>query len=268
MLYNLTCEREFHPALLDAGITYTLLELLGPCQRPVGVSHATAPVRATNNSPTPPGNITTTGAGAGVAPNGSLPTGAQTSGENRPGEGGSTQDSSTAVNRRNPPSNAGSGGGGGVEAPLPTAGADAAGKGGGKTGFGGEPEEGRVFDKLSSGDGEGISVVDVDGGGAAGVSVVAGGGKGHKPSLRVRRNVLGAVMNLTTSSLSHPRLDPSAVMSLLTLIMQEDPSERYVVKIISSNLVTYVIYVMGRTWVRRRKAGLGRICPCSRRCFR
>lgn len=159
--------------------------------------------------------------------------GSQTSAENRSGEGGTIQNGGMAANMRNTPSNVGSSGGGGVEASLSTAGgADVVGKGGGNTGFDGEPEGGGVFDKLNPGGGKGISVVDVDGGGgAAGVSVVSGGGKGLKPSLQVRRDVLGAVMNLTTSSLSHPRLDPSTVMSLLTLIMQEDPSDRYAVHV-------------------------------------
>lgn len=51
------------------------------------------------------------------------------------------------------------------------------------------------------------------------------GGGGATASLLVRQNVLGAMMNLTRCSISHPKLEPSLVMTLLGMITQEYPSE-------------------------------------------
>lgn len=71
-----------------------------------------------------------------------------------------------------------------------------------------------------------------------------GGGERGRPSLGVRRNVLGALMNLTSSNLSHPKLDPSAVMSLLMLIMQDNPSERCGKSL--GNSLAYAVHSPGR----------------------
>lgn len=113
---------------------------------------------------------------------------------------------------------------------------------GGGAGVGGGMDTGGVVAGGTSSSGSGGHAKDDGGkdsksishnteGGARSASPEAAG-TGRAPTLEVRRNVLGAVMNLTSFSISDPRLDPKAVMSLLTLIMREDPNERCVVNLL------------------------------------
>ncbi|CAN0011596.1 unnamed protein product, partial [Discosporangium mesarthrocarpum] len=53
-------------------------------------------------------------------------------------------------------------------------------------------------------------------------SLMHGGTSNRGPSPTLRRHVLGVVMNLTTASLSHPRMDPQAIMSALAMVMDDD----------------------------------------------
>lgn len=219
MLYNLTCERRFHSALLNAGITFTLLELLEPSQHRaltrVGVS------RGAHNSVKSSGGA----AAAGVAISTAVSTaaaGAKAPSASISGTGGAvgregTQDS--AVSLRRSPSGGTRAEAGTSSAPNGVAigsTADASDEGVGPQG----PQT--TDDFFDSFEVQQSTMVH-----SGGVEGAGGSAKGQqRPSLSVRQNVLGALMNLTTASLSHPRLDPSAVMSLLTLITQEDPSER------------------------------------------
>lgn len=220
MLYNLTCERAFHPTLLEAGITYTLLELLEPSQGVASRGPVTAPRGA--HTPHGPSNPKT---GGGVVVGALKTTGSKSVVETRPG-GNDVQDG-------------GAGPGAGLEVPGAAAATDAA-EGGSTVHAGGKSTQGADMEPTGAGgtikqpepqDGKRGSLVSetiagVGSGGGSGGGGAGGEGGGSRASLRVRRNVLGAVMNLTTSSLSHPKLDPSMVMSLLTLLMQEDPTER------------------------------------------
>lgn len=228
MLYNLTCERGFHPALLQADITYTLLELLGPSQRAVSrVPPASRNVHTSSSST----NAATAGSGA-MTPPLSSPNGVKCHGSTLHAADGGTKSQAREGGDSAQDGNIGLPSGGAGTATGNSRGSveDAANIG--KVTIDSESinSSGGVFDQLGLQDGQaGVSAVEVASGGVSGGGVGGGdvgGGTGHKPSLQVRRDVLGAVMNLTSWSLSHPRLEPSVVMSLLALIMQEDPSER------------------------------------------
>lgn len=261
MLYNLTCEREFHPFLLDADITYSLLELLGPSGR--GASRAPrGGARNAPPSPTASTPVTTGGGesnGGGPDPGGGLKSAVRGRGGNTVSVGGGI--GSVAVDGGMGSSSGGMTGSL-VEAPyfssaarvgsedaLDTSVNDMASNvvvGGGDgdddddDDDDSDADDGSAFDtRASLDDAKGLSAVDAvaaavgvgsggvaSGGGGSGNG--GGGGTGDRPNLLVRRYVLGAVMNLTSSSLSHTSLEPSAVMSLLTLIMQEDSTERFV----------------------------------------
>lgn len=225
MLWNLTCERGFHSTLLEAGVTGTLLELLGPpsTQSMKKVTQQTKSIAAIGGG----GGVGGVGGGGSAGSRTTMDSktsvvtrrrGSGSSGTasgehgNNPSGGGSenAQDGSSGIG--SPP-----GGGGAVGS-----GPDAVGAiGGGTTSSG----SGHIADA----GGKGSKSDDVSTGGGvpgAGLAATEVAGMGHKPSLEVRRNVLGAVMNLTSLSISDPRLDPSAVMSLLTHITREDPIER------------------------------------------
>lgn len=187
MLYNLTCERSFHPALLDAGITYTLIDLLGASK--FAPTRARA-ARAAHNSTSP----AVAGVAVASSPDGSA--GTKTAvGKTAMGEAGENFGPDGAASSNT--------------AMSPTV----------DTGNEGAGEGSRVKDE---------EMFDETGDDVAGTLVGKGGHKGirNMASLCVRRSVLGALMNLTTATLSHPRLDPSAVMTLLTLVVQEDNAER------------------------------------------
>lgn len=269
MLFNLTCERALHPALLGADIASTLLELLCPSQR--GLSRESAGSRNSDAA-----NTTTTaaagggeGGGGGEGDEGSAATTADTHGAlvtGPPESGGGLEESSGGGDGDRNDANDGdqqkptsfenpqesgvlsgvkevSGRGEGLEGTthpppaIPTGAAAAAAVDGHVTA--GAAKGARALDsdtisgpftKHRPGNDSirGISGAKglPPGGGGSPDSIAGGGVMAQRPSLQVRRNVLGAVMNLTTSSLEHQRLDPSAVMCLLTLIIHEDPNER------------------------------------------
>lgn len=199
MLYNLTCERSFHPALLDAGITYTLIDLLGASK--LAPTRARA-ARVAQSSILP----AAVGVAAAASPDGSAGT-KTTTGKIPVGE----SDTGEKSNPNGPASSN-------------TAASSTLDAGKGGAGEGSRAEEEEMFDELATQDKMGAS-------GINDVAGTLGGNGGHKgtaskASLCVRRSVLGALMNLTTATLSHPRLDPSAVMTLLTLVVQEDTTER------------------------------------------
>lgn len=74
--------------------------------------------------------------------------------------------------------------------------------------------------------GHGISGTDqIDGAAREGEGKDVQGGGGATASLLTRQNVLGAMMNLTRCSISHPKLEPSVVMTLLGMITQEYTNE-------------------------------------------
>lgn len=220
MLWNLTCEHDFHSALLEAGVTCTLLELLGSSsinnakkannqqQEQQPDSNAAASIRGVGNG--------SGGGGGGVSATDASVSGTQSGaalldeGGVGPVSGGETESAQDGSSGDVGPATSGASGvGSGPEASTATSGsdghtADAVGEGSTR--------------RSSSSTGERVA--------SARLEAVEAVSMGRKPSLEVRRNVLGAVMNLTSLSISDPRLDPSAVMSLLTLIMHEDPNER------------------------------------------
>ena len=293
MFFNLTCERAFHPALLGADIASTLLELLCPSTR--GASGESTGSR--NNDPA------------------SAATPAEGRGEGEGGEGGAATDSThgdastagspkgvdngdqAANDDQNKPGfenaqesgvvEASSRGEGGSETTPSTlvTNAGAAADGGHSAITGNSMIRDAIDSQSSSGpfnkhrtnDGTARGISDTKGGGAPGRSSdgVTGGVMAQRPSLQVRRDVLGAVMNLTTSSLEHERLDPSAVMCLLTLIIHEDPNERCVQRktkftkktciIIGKNGFTTVAttrHIVGQAWSTQR---IKRFAKCGYR---
>ena len=262
VLFNLTCERALHPALLGADIASTLLELLCPSQR--GLSGESTGSRNSDVA-----NTTTTvaagggegGGGGGSAAttadtHGALATGPPESGgglEESGGGGGGGDDANDGDQQKptsfeNPQesgvilgveevSGRGEGPGGTTHPPSAISTGAAAASDGHVTA--GTAKGARALDseaisgpftkpRPGNDSRRGISgAKGLPAGGGGGADGIAGGGvMAQRPSLQVRRNVLGAVMNLTTSSLEHQRLDPSAVMCLLTLIIHEDPNER------------------------------------------
>lgn len=214
VLWNLTCERGFHSALLEADVTTTLLELLG-----------SSSMQSTKKIPNPTTSTTMGGGGSATTASlmGSTPSsgaihvhdgaGSTVGGEHStiPREEGDmgehAQDSSNGAGHT---TSAGAGVGSGLDA--------GGAKGGGASSGGHAKGGGGKVSNMS------VEVSNTESG-ARSASPEADG-TGHTPTLEVRRNVLGAVMNLTSFSIADPRLDPKAVMSLLTLIMREDPNER------------------------------------------
>lgn len=249
VLFNLTCERALHPALLAADIASTLLELLCPSQR--GVSRESAGSRNSDAART-----TAAAAGGGGGGEG---------GERGGGGGGgnaATTDDTHGASTTGPPKSNGVESSGDANVDQKTssfeneqesgAGVETSGReeGSGTTplaiapdvtadghittsaakgtrAIDSDPTSGPFNKHRSDDDMRGISgAKGLPGGGGSSDSIAGGSVMAQRPSLQVRRNVLGAVMNLTTSSLEHQRLDPSAVMCLLTLIIHEDPNER------------------------------------------
>lgn len=217
MLWNLTCERRFHSALLEADVTDTLLELLGSS--------------STQNTKKIPKQTTSTiiggGGGGGSATTASLISSTPSSGAVHVHDGASGtaglehsiipgEDGDVGEIAQGSSSGAGSAksGGAGVGGGLDTGGA-----------VGGGTSSSSSGGLAKGGGGKGSHRVSNDTGGSSRMSSPEAAGTGLTATLEVRRNVLGAVMNLTSFSISDPRLDPKAVMSLLTLIMQEDPKE-------------------------------------------
>ncbi|CAM9705796.1 unnamed protein product [Ectocarpus sp. 8 AP-2014] len=249
MLWNLTCEHEFHSALLEAGVTCTLLELLGSSsinnaktankqqQEQQPDSNAAASMRGVGNgSGSGGGGVSATDASvsgtqsSGVALLDDGGVGAVSGGETESAQDGSSGDVG--------PATSGAGGvGSGPEANTATSGsdghtADAVGQG--------------ATRRSSSSTGERVA--------SARLEAVEAVSMGRKPSLEVRRNVLGAVMNLTSLSISDPRLDPSAVMSLLTLIMHEDPNESPNEDMVADLWVTWQAVVLRLSFVEKYRA--------------
>lgn len=263
MLYNLTCERSFHPALLEAGITYTLIDILGTST----ITSTSAGGGPTTKVPLP--NATTSLGAAGVAARTSPPperltilrhatvgsiktlTIAEPGGSDSAGDlVSSNHQAPTAadmskdkggVTRGDSGSRAEESGGGGrvfqelCQNPQDVGGGKSGGMSDAADTIDGGSDDGDDHDGSGGGDGGG-------GGGGGGQNK----GAAHKTSLQVRQNVLGALMNLTTASLSHPRLEPSAVMTLLTLVTQEDCSERYVCVFL--DLDVYCVVVETVSW--------------------
>lgn len=225
MLYNLTCQRSFHQALLEAGITYTLLDLLGPSKCAV-TRAAFARVAQTTNSPaatgaTNPAAVVRAGTTA-APPNGAPGARKMASAGEAAGHG----DEGTADGLGDTHQSTGSSDANGAAKTKGNTNVVEA-TGNAVERDGSEIDGVRMFDSLEAQETASKSTIVADAGG------VGGGGDGDKkgptskPSLRVRRSVLGALLNLTTASLSHPMLDPSAVVSLLTLVIQDDNGERY-----------------------------------------
>lgn len=231
MLWNLTCERGFHSALLEADVTYTLLELLGssPMQSTKKMPKQTTSTTLLGGGGGGSGGGGAGGGGGGTATTpsllGSTPssaaihvhdgTGATAGGEhsNTPGEdGGGGEIAPDSSNGTGSATSGGAGVGGGLDTGGAVGGTSSSSSGGHAKDDGGKDSK---------------SISHNTEGGARSASPEAAG-TGRAPSLEVRRNVLGAVRNLTSYSISDPRLDPKAVMSLLTLIMREYPNERLV----------------------------------------
>lgn len=235
MLWNLTCDRGFHSALLEADVTCTLLELLGasstqsskktPKQTSstnsmggdggggggggggAGVGSATTP---SLTGSTPSSGATHVHDGAGI------PVGGEHS--NTPRENGGEDESTHDITNGTGAATiggAGGGGGGGLDTDGAISGGTSSSSSGGHTKEGGG-ESSKSVDNNADGVVSGVELASPE-----------AVGSGLIPTLEIRRNVLGAVMNLTSFSIWDPRLDPKAVMSLLTLIMREDPNERY-----------------------------------------
>lgn len=220
MLWNLTCEHDFHSALLEAGVTCTLLELLGSSS--INNAKKANKQQSDSNAAASSGGVGNGsgggGGGGGVGTTDASVSGSQSSGAALLDDGrvgavsgdGSESAQGGGSGDVGPATSGASGVGSGPEASTATSGSgghttDAVGNGSTR--------------ESSSSTGERVA--------NARLEAVEAVSMGRKPSLEVRRNVLGAVMNLTSLSISDPRLDPSAVMSLLTLIMHEDPNERY-----------------------------------------
>lgn len=226
MLWNLTCEHGFHSALLEADVTCTLLELLG-----------SSSVQSTKKNPKQTTSTALAGGGGGgggggcggsgnaggnrattASPIGSSPSSGAIHVHDSAGGTGSgehsgdkpREDTAASESAQDSSTTSGGAGMGGV---LDPGGAIGGGATSGSSGGHTEDDSGKDSKRISDVSGVGLASPDA-------------AGTGHTPTLEVRRNVLGAVMNLTSFSISDPRLDPKAVLSLLTLIMREDPNER------------------------------------------
>lgn len=226
MLCNLTCERGFHSALLEADVTYTLLELLGSSSISSTKKNAELPSKDESTmSVTLGGGVVGGSRASGVSTalkgsaqsSGAAPLDSNRTSINAPGAAGgeSARDSSSGGVAEST-----TGEGVGAAETIVVIGGNPAGgsnAGGGHAAdtAGGKGPKSKNSSNSPGGRGSGVGLVAAEAAGA-----------GRKPSLHVRRNVLGAVMNLTSMSIEDPRLEPSAVMSLLTLIMHEDPNER------------------------------------------
>ncbi|CAM9232465.1 unnamed protein product, partial [Ectocarpus sp. 13 AM-2016] len=247
MLWNLTCEHDFHSALLEAGVTCTLLELLGSSsinnakkannqqQEQQPDSNAAASVRGVGNSSGDGGGVGATDASvSGTQPGAAL----LNDGGVGPVSGGETESAQDGSSGDVGPATSGAiGVGRGPEASTATSArnghtVDAVGEGSTR--------------RSSSSTGERVA--------SARLQAVEAVSMGRKPSLEVRRNVLGAVMNLTSLSISNPRLDPSAVMSLLTLIMHEDPNESPNEDMVADLWVTWQAVVLRLSFVEKYRA--------------
>eukprot|EP00903_Cladosiphon_okamuranus_P019404 g17841.t1 len=214
MLWNLTCERGFHSALLEADVTYTLLELLGSSfmQSTKKISNQTTSTTMGRGG----GSATTTSLMGSTPSSGAINVhdgaGGTVGGEHStaPGEKGDTGEHAQDMsNGAGSTTSAGAGVGSGLDTGGAVGGGASCGSSGGPSTDGG----GQVVEESNN----------TESGAHSASPEVAG--TGHAPTLEVRRNVLGAVMNLTSFSISDPRLDPKAVMSLLALVIREDPNE-------------------------------------------
>ncbi|CAN0262976.1 unnamed protein product, partial [Ectocarpus sp. 12 AP-2014] len=247
MLWNLTCEHDFHSALLEAGVTCTLLELLGSSsinnakkasnqqqeQQPDG--NAAASIRGVGNGSGDGGGVGATDASVSGTQSGAALLNDGGVGPVSGGETESAQDGSSGD--MGPATSGASGVGSAPEASTATSTsdghtADAVGEGSTR--------------RSSSSSGERVA--------SARLQAVEAVSMGRKPSLEVRRNVLGAVMNLTSLSISDPRLDPSAVMSLLTLTMHEDPNESPNEDMVADLWVTWQAVVLRLSFVEKYRA--------------
>lgn len=252
MLWNLTCERSFHPSLLEADVTYTLLELLGSSSMQSMKKVAVAP--QSNSAKTlggsggaggRRGSVSGASSTKGTTPSSTLAGGATSDDHSGVPSGGGGESAEGSGGD----GDGGDGGGGWGGSAADGTGAGGSGGGGLDTGGGGTGSSGgighaaEVDDKEAKGGDSSGKLLQGGGGGgvSAGVglagSAEADDAGNNKPSLQVRRNVLGAVMNLTSMSISDPRLDPKAVMSLLTLIMREDPNERWATRVMGGVMV-------------------------------
>lgn len=208
MLCNLTCEPRFHTTLLEAGIVYALLELLGPLQHGVQETPATSTQNA-QVIPSPSKSSVVDAQSKSATDAAQTPYGAKNA-QALPGsslrlyEYGASAASRTARDDN-------------MIATMTSA-----------------RDNGTGLHALSRQDntggmpvtGHGISGTDeIDGAAGEGKGKDVQGGGGATASLLIRQNVLGAMMNLTRCSISHPKLEPSIVMTLLGMITQEYTNE-------------------------------------------